>query len=81
MLPINITFQKLKTVVCEGAGTVTSSLPPAMSVEVTSPTDDAFWEGGADKRKLKRPGLSQGIVPGKKVLKMYKDQKIREKRK
>ncbi|KAL0893650.1 hypothetical protein ABMA27_013810 [Loxostege sticticalis] len=68
--------QKLKSVVCEGAGTMTSQPPPQL--EAVSPTDDAVWEGGADKKKLKRPGLSQGLVPGKKVLKMYKEQKIRE---
>ncbi|RVE54787.1 hypothetical protein evm_000554 [Chilo suppressalis] len=71
--------QKLKSVVCEGAGTM-SSLPPPQ-LETVLPTDDAVWEGGADKKKLKRPGLSQGIVPGKKVLKMYKEQKLRETKK
>lgn len=54
-----------------------TSLPPPQ-VDPVSPTDDAVWEGGADKKKLKRPGLSQGLVPGKKVLKMYKEQKLRD---
>ncbi|KAI8435250.1 hypothetical protein MSG28_003596 [Choristoneura fumiferana] len=67
--------QKLKTVVCEGSGTMTSAPPPQVIVESTE--DDA-WEGGTDRKKLKRPGLSQGLVPGKKVIKMYKEQKFRE---
>ncbi|XP_028175833.1 uncharacterized protein LOC135072212 [Ostrinia nubilalis] len=71
--------QKLKSVVCEGVGTVTSLPPP--QTEAVAPTDDAIWEGGADKKKLKRPGLSEGLVPGKKVLKMYKQQKIKDSKK
>lgn len=55
---------------------MTAAVPPP--VELLSATDDATWEGGADKKKLKRPGLSQTLVPGKKVIKMYKDQKIRD---
>ncbi|XP_075969279.1 uncharacterized protein LOC142972238 [Anticarsia gemmatalis] len=70
--------QKLKAVVCEGAGTMTAAVPPLAVLDPISPTDDSVWEGGADKRKLKRPGLSQTLVPGKKVLKMYKEQKIKD---
>lgn len=70
--------QKLKTVVCESAGTMTAALPPLAIFDPILSTDDAIWEGGADKKKLKRPGLSQNLVPGKKVLKMYRDQKIKD---
>lgn len=54
-----------------------TSQPPPL-VEAVLPTDDTVWEGGADKKRLKRPGLSQNLVPGKKVLKMYKEQKLRD---
>lgn len=54
---------------------MTSAPPPQVTVESTE--DDA-WEGGTDRKKLKRPGLSQSLVPGKKVIKMYKEQKLRE---
>ncbi|XP_063359707.1 uncharacterized protein LOC134648966 [Cydia amplana] len=66
--------QKLKTVVCEGSGTMTSVPPP----QVVLDNEEDTWEGEADRRKLKRPGLSQGLVPGKKVIKMYKEQKVRD---
>ncbi|XP_047527899.1 uncharacterized protein LOC125064744 [Vanessa atalanta] len=69
--------QKLKTVVCEGAGTMTSAPPPQVELEASSATDDDVWETKASKKK-KRPGLSQGIVPGQKVIKMYKEQKIKD---
>ncbi|XP_022820131.1 uncharacterized protein LOC111352045 [Spodoptera litura] len=70
--------QKLKSVVCEGAGTMTAAPPPIAVLESVLPTDDAVWEGATDKKKLKRPGLSQTLVPGKKVIKMYKEQKIKD---
>ncbi|XP_047988199.1 uncharacterized protein LOC125227862 [Leguminivora glycinivorella] len=66
--------QKLKTVVCEGSGTMSSVPPPQMVLD----NEEDTWEGEADRRKMKRPGLSQGLVPGKKVIKMYKEQKIRD---
>ncbi|CAG9096093.1 unnamed protein product [Plutella xylostella] len=65
---------------CEGADTVTSTQPQHVPVEEVNPTDDAVWEGGSDRKKLKRPGLSQGLIPGQKVLKMYKQQKLKEKK-
>ncbi|XP_013182214.1 PREDICTED: uncharacterized protein LOC106128391 [Papilio xuthus] len=68
--------QKLKTVVCEGAGTMSSAPPPQVIIEASS-TDDDVWEGGAGKKK-KRPGLTTGLVPGKKVIKMYKEQKLKD---
>jgi len=34
-------------------------------------TDDALWEGGKLEKK-KRPGLSDDIIPSKKVYKMYR---------
>ncbi|XP_053625745.1 uncharacterized protein LOC128683812 [Plodia interpunctella] len=72
--------QKLerKSLVCESSGTMTSGPPPQISLEQVLPTDDAVWEGAPDKRKLKRPGLSQTLVPGKKVIKMYKEQKVKD---
>ncbi|KAJ0180342.1 hypothetical protein K1T71_003746 [Dendrolimus kikuchii] len=70
--------QKLKSVVCEGIGTVTSAPPPQATGDPVLPTDDTIWEGRSDQKKLKRPGLSQGLVPGKKVMKMYKEHKLRE---
>ncbi|XP_059048564.1 uncharacterized protein LOC131843828 [Achroia grisella] len=75
---LEIEKQKLKSVVCEGAGTMTSTPPPQISTDMISPTDDAVWEGATEKKKLKRPGLSQTLVPGKKVMKMYKDQKTKD---
>lgn len=57
---------------------MTSALPPQVTIESVLPTDDAVWEGGAEKKKLKRPGLSQTLVPGKKVIKMYKEQKFKD---
>ncbi|KAL4714087.1 hypothetical protein ACJJTC_008441 [Scirpophaga incertulas] len=68
--------QKLVAVVCEGAGTMSSVPPPV--VETVTPTDDLLWEGGADKKKMKRPGLTQGIIPGKKVMKLYKEHKLKD---
>ncbi|KAI5638506.1 hypothetical protein NE865_08823 [Phthorimaea operculella] len=69
--------QKLNTVVCEGSGTITSAPPPPVTLEPLQPTDDELWEGGPEKKK-KRPGLSTGLVPGKKVLQMYKQQKNKD---
>ncbi|XP_049867289.1 uncharacterized protein LOC126367686 [Pectinophora gossypiella] len=69
--------QKLNTVVCEGSGTMTSAPPPQAPLDPKLPTDDELWEGGPERKK-KRPGLSQGLVPGKKVLQMYQDQKKKD---
>ncbi|XP_068629890.1 uncharacterized protein [Battus philenor] len=69
--------QKLKTVVCEGTGTMSSAPPPQVALDISEPNDDSVWEGGASKKK-KRPGLSSGLVPGKKVIKMYKEQKLKD---
>ncbi|CAH2074459.1 unnamed protein product, partial [Iphiclides podalirius] len=69
--------QKLKTVVCEGTGTMSSAPPPQVVLEASSATDDDVWEGGSNKKK-KRPGLSSGLVPGKKIIKMYKEQKLKD---
>ncbi|XP_026329551.1 uncharacterized protein LOC113237347 [Hyposmocoma kahamanoa] len=66
-----------KTVVCESSGTQTSIPPPQVTLEPTLPTDDSIWEGAPDKKK-KRPGLSTNLVPGKKVLQMYKEQRYRD---
>lgn len=62
---------------CEGAGTMSSAPPPQVVIEASAPTDDDVWEGGSNKKK-KRPGLSTGLVPGKKVIKMYKEQKLKD---
>lgn len=56
---------------------MTSAPPPQMELEVMSHTHDDFWEGKAGQKK-KRPGLSQGLIPGKKVIKMYKEQKLND---
>ncbi|XP_045514216.1 uncharacterized protein LOC123707937 [Pieris brassicae] len=68
--------QKLKTVVCEGSGTMTCTVPPEIEKEAVNSTDDSIWEGGVRKKK-RRPGLSAGLVPSQKVIKMYKEQKIK----
>ncbi|CAG4907979.1 unnamed protein product [Colias eurytheme] len=68
--------QKLKTVVCEGAGTMSCAVPPPVD-ETINPTDDSLWEGNSKKKK-KRPGLSSGLVPSQKVIKMYKQQKLKD---
>lgn len=75
---VSFHLQKLKSVVCEGVGTMTAVPPPLAVLDAVLPTDDAMWEGATDKKKLKRPGLSQTLVPGKKVIKMYKEQKIKD---
>ncbi|CAH2267528.1 uncharacterized protein LOC120624513 [Pararge aegeria] len=77
---LEVEKQKFKSVVCEGSGTMTSAPPPQVELEVSSPTHDDFWEGKAGQKK-KRPGLSQGLIPGKKVIKMYKEQKLNDIRK
>ncbi|XP_038215869.1 uncharacterized protein LOC119835234 [Zerene cesonia] len=68
--------QKLKSIVCEGAGTMSCAVPPPVE-EIVSPTDDSMWEGNAKKKK-KRPGLSSGLIPSQKVIKMYKEQKLKD---
>uniref|UniRef100_A0A1B6MD17 C3H1-type domain-containing protein n=1 Tax=Graphocephala atropunctata TaxID=36148 RepID=A0A1B6MD17_9HEMI len=40
---------------------------------------DGSTEADVTKKK-KRPGLSQGLVPGKKVMNMYKKQKLSNKK-
>ncbi|VVC89742.1 zinc finger CCCH domain-containing protein 8 [Leptidea sinapis] len=68
--------QKYKSVVCESSGTLMNNLPPEVEIDnKINPTDDTVWEGGIRKKK-KRPGLSTGLVPSQKVIKMYKQQKI-----
>ncbi|CAH0718842.1 unnamed protein product, partial [Brenthis ino] len=69
--------QKLNSVVCEGAGTVASAPPPQVILDSPLATNEDVWDGKVGKKK-KRPGLSQGLVPGKKVIKMYKEQKIKD---
>ncbi|XP_041977197.1 uncharacterized protein LOC121731691 [Aricia agestis] len=69
--------QKLKTVVCEGSGTMTAAPPPQIALDPVAPTDDEAWEGKLGKRK-KRPGLSAGLVPSQKVMKIYKQQKSKD---
>jgi len=46
----------------------TSKEPEDSSVTISSPINET-------RKSMKRPGLSQGIVPGKKVLKKYHEQK------
>lgn len=53
---------------------MSSAPPPQVVIEST---DDDVWEGGVAKKK-KRPGLTTGLVPGKKVIKMYKEQKLKD---
>ena len=55
---------------------MTSAPPPQVILESSLPTDDDYWEEKSGKKR--RPGLSKGLVPGKKVLKMYKEQKIKD---
>lgn len=74
---IQICLQNLKSVVCEGMGTMSSATPPTLIDEVNANSDDV-WEGAGDRKKAKRPGLSQNIVPGKKVLKLYQEQKLKD---
>ncbi|CAG9585730.1 unnamed protein product [Danaus chrysippus] len=69
--------QNLKTVVCEGAGTMSSAPPPQVVLEASLATDDESWEGKSCKKK-KRPGLTQGLIPGQKVMKLYKEQRIKD---
>lgn len=56
---------------------MTSAPPPQVKPDSFLPTDDDAWEDKPGKKK-RRPGLSKGLVPGQKVLKMYKEQKIKD---
>nr|CAD7600832.1 unnamed protein product [Timema genevievae] len=60
----------------EGAeeGDVTSAPPPG-DEDGTAP-DEATDQ--SVRKKKKRPGLSQTLVPGKKVMKMYKKQTVKD---
>lgn len=76
-------LQKLKTIVCEGSGTM-SLLPPPLpplpshfNMNIQCPTDDSMWEENVTKKR-KMPGLSQGLVPGQKVLRKYHEQKFKD---
>ncbi|GBP65126.1 hypothetical protein EVAR_29790_1 [Eumeta japonica] len=71
--------KKTKVIVCEESGT-NSAAPPPIIADAKDLASDETMDGGI-KRKLKRPGLSQGLIPGKKVLKMYQDQKIKDEKK
>lgn len=57
---------------------MTSVPPPQVIIDTVLSTDDTVWEASTDKRKLKRPGLSQNLVPSKKVIKMYREQKSKD---
>lgn len=57
---------------------MTAAPPPEATLDPVSNTDDVIWEGGVNKKKLKRPGLSKNLIPNKKVIKMYKEQKARD---
>ncbi|XP_028030361.1 uncharacterized protein LOC114243162 [Bombyx mandarina] len=70
--------QQYKSVIFEGAGTMTAAPPPEATLDPVSNTDDVIWEGGVNKKKVKRPGLSKNLIPNKKVIKMYKEQKARD---
>lgn len=67
---------KANGIVCEGSGTVKA--PPSTLLE--DKVSDDVWEEPT-RKKSKRPGLSQSLKPGKKVLDMYKQQKLKEKNK
>ncbi|KOB74560.1 Radiation-resistant protein [Operophtera brumata] len=71
--------KKLKTVVCESAGSVLSAPSPPAEEETIS-TDDSQWESSGPMKK-KRPGLSQNLIPGKKVLNIYKKLKLKDAKK
>lgn len=71
----------MKTVFCENAGTVLSTPPPPVEEQtIVSTTDDSQWESSGPMKK-KRPGLSQNLVPGKKVLNIYKKLKLKDSKK
>lgn len=61
--------------VCESVGTVLATPPPVE--EKTASTDDSQWESSGPMKR-KRPGLSQNLVPGKKVLNIYKKMKLKD---
>lgn len=62
-----------------------ASEPEAVNVNETvsgfkTDKPDISSEGDVSIKKKKRPGLSQGLVPGKKVMNMYKKQKLNHKK-
>lgn len=63
---LQVERQPQQTVVCQS-----QSLPQPTHQEI-----DAIKEDAVNQKKRKRPGLTQGLIPGKKVLKNYANQKI-----
>ncbi|KAJ1530715.1 hypothetical protein ONE63_005576 [Megalurothrips usitatus] len=59
------------------SGNVSGQVVPEGESPEPEPEPEESEEQGQMKRK-KRPGLSQTLVPGKKVLNMYKRQKVKE---
>lgn len=66
---LQIEKQVQQTVVCQN-----QVLPEPSAHELEKIRQEAVLQN-AQKRK-KRPGLTQGIVPGKKVMKKYMNQKL-----
>ncbi|CAG9863846.1 unnamed protein product [Phyllotreta striolata] len=61
---------------CPNAVISKNSQSGVMSSKCFVNDDECSDEGtGAVKQKRKRPGLTQGLIPGKKVMKQYKNQK------
>lgn len=54
----------------------TSSIESLSSTDVIKISEDNEIKSEVNIKKKKRPGLSQTLVPGKKVLNLYKKQKL-----
>lgn len=56
-----------------------TSLVDLLPITKTDKLDSSPDGSEAAKKKKKRPGLTQGLLPGKKVINMYKKQKLNNK--
>ncbi|XP_066253011.1 uncharacterized protein [Euwallacea similis] len=66
---------KARSVVCQSGSLNSSLMSQKFSLEQANPCEDSAQVPEATKTKRKRPGLSQGLVPGKKVMKQYLNNK------
>lgn len=70
-----LVFQEEKKVEPSANSQIISRNFPKAKVDTSSSSDTS---GASGRKGSKRPGLSQGIVPGKKVLKMFRKQQAAE---
>ncbi|XP_066145003.1 uncharacterized protein [Euwallacea fornicatus] len=74
-LKAELEVAKAQSVVCQSDSLNSSFIPQKFSLEQTNPCENSVQKPEATKTKRKRPGLSEGLVPGKKVMKQYLNNK------